>query len=35
MAVRGEARYGLVGAPFFLAAGLMTLAMGLAFKEVA
>ena len=34
MAVRGEARYGLVGAPFFLAAGLMAVAMGMAFREV-
>jgi DHA1 family tetracycline resistance protein-like MFS transporter len=35
MAVRGEAQYGLVGAPFFLAAGLMCAAMVMAFKEVA
>ena len=34
MAVRGEARYGLVGAPFFLAAVLMIAAMGMAFREV-
>jgi len=34
MAVRGETQYGLVGAPFFLAAGLMILAMGMAFREV-
>ena len=35
LSVRGEAHYGLIGSPFFLAAGLMLLAMALAFKEVA
>jgi DHA1 family tetracycline resistance protein-like MFS transporter len=34
MAVRGEARFGLVGAPFFLAACLMMAAMVLAVREV-
>ena len=34
MAVRGEARYGLVGSPFFLAAALMATAMLLALKEL-
>lgn len=35
MAVRGEDQYSLIGSPFFLAAGLMLIAMTLAFKEVA
>ena len=35
MAVRGEDQYSLIGGPFFLAAGLMLIAMTLAFKEVA
>ncbi len=34
MAVRGEARYGLIGAPFLLAAALMVTAMALAVREV-
>ncbi len=35
MAVRGEAQYSLIGAPFFLAGTLMIVAMALAFREAA